>query len=351
MGGDRRAMVWRLVAGVIAVALATVPAARAPADAERQQGLHFFRIGTGASSGSYFPIGGLLASAISSPPGARPCERGGSCGVPGLIAVAQATQGSVENIELIGKDQIESGLCQADIAFAAYRGLGPFAKQPMPNLRAIASLYREAAHIVVRANSRIRSVADLKGKRVAVGEERSGTLVDAEAILNAYRVRLRDVHTEFLKPGQASDALREGRIDAFFLVAGAPVLTITELAESTPIRLLPVSGSALKPLRQSHPFFGETTIPAESYKGVPATATVSVAALWIAPAALDADLVYGITKALWDQSTHKLLQAGHPEGDQILLATALEGLAIPLHPGAERYYREVGLIKDAAVSQ
>ena len=351
MGGDRRAMVWRLLAGVIAVALATVPAARAPADADRQQAFHFFRIGTGASSGSYFPIGGLLASAISGPPGARPCERGGSCGVPGLIAVAQATQGSVENIELIGKDQIESGLCQADIAFAAYRGLGPFARQPMPNLRVIASLYREAVHVVVRADSRIRSVADLKGKTVSVGEERSGTLVDAEAILNAYHVHRKDVHIEFLTPGQASDALRERRIDAFFLVAGAPVLTITELAESTPIRLLPVSGSALKPLRQSHPFFGETTIPAESYKGVPATATVSVGAEWVASTALDPDLVYGITKALWEKSTRKLLDSGLQEGKQIRLESALEGLAIPLHLGAERYYREVGLIKDAAVSQ
>lgn len=351
MGVDWRAARSRLLAGGMAVALAMVPAAHAPADSDRPHTLHYFRIGTGASSGTYFPIGGLLASAISSPPGARPCDRGGSCGVPGLIAVAQATQGSVENIELIGRDQIESGFCQADIAFAAYRGLGPFAGAPMPNLRAIASLYREAAHIVVRADSRIRSVADLKGKTVSVGEARSGTLVDAEAILNAYHVRLRDVHTEFLTPGQASDALREGRIGAFFLVAGAPVLAITELADSTPIRLLPVSGSALKHLRQSHPFFAETTIPAESYKGVPATATVSVGALWVAPARLDANLVYGITKALWDNSTHKLLEAGNPEGQQILVATALAGLPIPLHPGAERYYREIGLIKDSAPTQ
>ena len=351
MGVDRRAVRRRLLAGMIAVAFATVLAGQGQADAERRQGLHFFRIGTGASSGSYFPVGGLLASAISSPPGARPCERGGSCGVPGLIAVAQATQGSVDNVELIGRDQIESGLCQADIAFAAYRGMGPFARAPVRDLRAIASLYREVVHIVVRANSRIRSVADLRGKKVSVGEQRSGTLFDAEAILNAYRVHLRDVRAEFLEPGQASDALREGRIDAFFLVAGAPVLTITELAESAPIRLLPVSGSALKSLRQTHAFFGETTIPAESYKGVPDTATVSVAALWIAPATLDDGLVYGITKALWDKSTLRLLQGGFPEGEQIRLATVLEGLSIPLHPGAERYYREVGLIRDGAPTQ
>jgi TRAP transporter TAXI family solute receptor len=346
MGAVLRALGWMLVLGGMTIAGALLPVPEAAAQQERQQPIRFFRIGTGASGGTFFPIGGLLASAISSPPGARPCDKGGSCGVPGLIAVAQSTEGSVENIGLILKGQLESGLCQADIAYAAYKGLGRFAREPGGDkLRAIASLYREAVQIVVRADSGIQSVADLKGKRVSLGEAGSGSLLDADAILAAYRLRERDLQAKFLKPGEASDALREKRIDAFFLVASVPVLTLTELAEAVPIRLLPVSAAALARLGQSHSFFGHIAVPAGSYKGVPAAETVSITAEWITTAEMEDELVYGITKALWAKSTRKLLESGHPEGAQIQLDTALEGIAIPLHPGAERFYREAGLIK------
>ncbi len=352
MGGpDRRvAMVFSSLSAVrrfLAGALVALPlvAAAAPAVAQSGDQGRFFRIGTGASGGTYFPIGGVIASAISNPPGARPCDKGGSCGVPGLIAVAQSTQGSVENVTRIEHGELESGLCQADLAYAAYYGLGPFAKRPLGKLRAIANLYREAVHIVVRADSDIRSVAQLKGRRVSVGEEGSGTLIDADAILAAYKLRRKDVQLQFLKPGQASDALREGRIDAFFMVAGWPVSTVAALAEAMPVRLVPVDADALPRLRQTHPFFGITEIPAGTYAGVPATDAVSMAAIWVASADLDEELVYGVTKALWEKSTRRLLDVGHPEGKEIRLETALDGLALPLHPGAERYYREAGMLK------
>jgi hypothetical protein len=345
MGFFFRGTRWRLLAGVIAAGMladaALLPAAE---ESNQAQAMHFFRIGTGASGGTYFPIGGVIASAISSPPGARPCAKGGSCGVPGLIAVAQSTEGSVENAARIEAGEIESGLFQADLVYAAFYGLGPFVKTPMNKLRAIANLFQEAVHIVVRADSDITSIAQLKGKRVSVGEEGSGTLIDAEAILAAYKVRRKDVRAVFLKPGAASDALREGQIDAFFLVAGWPVSTLTALADGLPIRLLPVDADAVPKLRLTHPFFGLAQIPEGTYKGVPATAAVAVGAVWVTSSALDADLVYGVTKALWEKSTRRLLDLGHPEGRQIRLDTALEGLAIPLHPGAERFYREAGLL-------
>ncbi len=345
MGLSFRGTRWRLLAGVIAAGVLGDPGCLPAAEESNQaQAMHFFRIGTGASGGTYFPIGGVIASAISSPPGARPCAQGGSCGVPGLIAVAQSTEGSVENAARIKAGEIESGLCQADLAYAAFYGLGPFVKSPMNKLRAIANLFQEAVHIVVRADADITSIAQLKGKRVSVGEEGSGTLIDAEAILAAYKVRRKDVRAVFLKPGAASDALREGRIDAFFMVAGWPVPTLAALAEALPIRLLPVDADALPKLRLTHPFFGLAQIPEGSYKGVPATGAVAVEAVWVTSSALDADLVYGVTKALWEKSTRRLLDLGHPEGRQIRLDTALEGLAIPLHPGAERFYREAGLL-------
>lgn len=335
-----------LLAGVIAVfVLADRTPSRAAEESSQAQALRFFRIGTGASGGTYFPIGGVIASAISSPPGARPCDKGGSCGVPGLIAVAQSTAGSLENLAHIEAGELESGLAQADLAYAAFYGLGSFVKTPMTKLRAIAGLFREAVHVVVRADSDLTSIAQLKGKRVSVGEEGSGTLIDAEALLAAYKVRRKDIRVVFLKPGAASDALREGRIDAFFLVAGWPNSTIAGLAEALPIRLLAVDAAALPKLRQTHPFFGTAQIPAETYKGVPATDAVSVGAVWVTSAELDESLVYGVTKALWEKSTRRLLDLGHPEARQIRLETALDGLAIPLHPGAARFYREAGMLK------
>ncbi len=150
----------------------------------------FFRIGTAATGGSYFEVGGLVASAISRPADGPPCDRGGSCGVPGLVAVAQATPGSIENLRLIESGQIESGFAQADLAGWAYQGVNLFAKSgPLRHLRAIASLFPEAAHLVVRADGPIHSLADLTGKTVSLGEEGSGTAADAEVLLSGGGLR------------------------------------------------------------------------------------------------------------------------------------------------------------------
>ena len=148
------------------------------------QELRFFRIGTGSISGVYFPTGGLIASAISHPPGASLCGQGGSCGVPGLVAVAQATRGSVVNVRHIGAGRIESALVQADVAYFAYRGVGAFAgKKAVPGLRAIANLYPEAVHVIVRERSSIRSIKDLAGKRVSLDLKGSGTRTTALLVL------------------------------------------------------------------------------------------------------------------------------------------------------------------------
>lgn len=309
------------------------------------QGSQFFRIGTGSTGGTYFPIGAILASAISNPPGSRECERGGSCGVPGLIAVAQSTTGSVENVRAIGEGALESALSQADVAFWAYHGRHTFAESgPIKNLRAIANLYPEMIHIVVRRDAGILTVRDLKGKRVSLDREGSGTLVDAMLILEAYGLKPADLTIEHLEPGPAADRLREGTLDAFFFVAGVPAAAITDLAATVPVGLVPISGPESERLRQTYPFFSANYIPAGSYPGVYATPTVSVGAQWLVAAEVPEETVYGVTRALWHASTGKLLEAGHAQGRHIQMGTALDGIGIPLHPGATRYYREAGLL-------
>ena len=308
----------------------------------------YFRIGTGATGGTYFPIGTIIANAISRPPASASCDRGGSCGVPGLIAVAQTTHGSVQNVKAIASGAFQSGLVQADIAWWAWKGKRQFSKSgPAKNLRVIANLYRERIHLVVRRESPIRSISGLRGKRVSLGEKDSGTLVHAQILLAAFGLSKWSVKPTHMTPTQAAQALANRKIDAFFLVAGYPAASIAALADRIPLRLVEVNGKQAVRLAKRHPFFAASTFPAGAYKGTTGVATLSVGAQWLVAASIDEKLVYGITKALWHKRTMALLAKGHPQGKRIRLKQALEGVSLPLHPGAARYYREAGLIKAA----
>ncbi len=331
------AFVARLAAAASLAALISAPFAQA-------QEARFFRIGTGAIGGAYFAIGGMLANAISSPPGARSCDKGGSCGVPGLVAVAQSTQGSVENVEAIASGALESALVQADVVYWAYHGTGLFRNQgPLDNLRAIANLFRSTMHIVVRRDSFFTNVAELRGKRISLGEKGSGTLVDARSILASYGLSETDFEPVYEMPGPSSDLLADGAIDAFFVVGGVPVSTIADLSDRVSIQLLPINGTVGEEIKSFHPFFSEAAINAGEYTNVGHTATVGLNTQWIVSAEADEELVYQLTKAMWHERNLALYQDGHPEGRRIQLDSALERIAIPLHPGAARFYKEQGI--------
>jgi hypothetical protein len=311
-----------------------------PVPAQEDPEIRFFRIGTGATSGNYFAIGGIIASAISNPPGSRPCDRGGSCGVPGVIAVAQTTQGSVDNIEGIASKSLESGLSQSDVAYWAYTGTSIFAdKPPLSDLRAIANLYQEGLQIVIRADSGIASIGDLKGKRISFGERGTGTRATALLVLEAYGIGDRQVKGEFIPLDEAVRRLQESTLDALFVV-GSTVPAIAELAETTPIRLLPIEGDRAEAVRRDHPFLTVDIIPAGTYRDTPNVVTVGIGTYLLVSMSLPDDLVYGITKALWHKSTRKLLDEGSPIGRKIRMENAFVGLPIPLHSGAQRYYSE-----------
>lgn len=306
----------------------------------------FFRIGTGGVGGTYYPVGGLIAQAISNPPGSRPCQEGGSCGVPGLVAVAQSANGSVANVEAIQAGILESAFVQSDVAHWAYTGTGIYADHSdrADNLRAVASLYRESIHLVAREDSGIGSVADLRGKRVSLDGPGSGTLVDARLILAAFGLSESDIQAEYLKPFPAIARMEKNQLDAFFIVAGYPIEAVVELTASGGATLVPIEGSAVDALLESHGFFARDRIPADIYRGIPETPTISVVALWVVDAGLDEELIHGITRALWRDTAQQLLQNGHAKAATITLDTALDGVGIPLHPGAERFYREAGVL-------
>lgn len=332
---NRRAAV---LGGLGAAALGGLPAGA--------QDITFFRIGTGGTAGTYFPIGGLIANAISNPPGSRACADGGSCGVQGLVASAVASNGSVANVGAIASGSMQSAFIQSDVAFWAYNGTGIYEGRPkVDTLRAIANLYPESFQLVARKGAGIKTIMDLKGKRVSLDEPGSGTLVDARLIFAAYGLTEKDVKAEYLKPQQAADKLKEGTLDAFFNVSGWPQAAISELAATTGIDLVPIDGPEAAKLVKDYSFFGTDEIPDNAYKNAAGVKTVSVNAIWVTSSKLPDTLIYAITAALWNPSTRKLLDSGHAKGKAIKLDTALDGLGIPLHAGAEKFYKEKGLIK------
>lgn len=311
------------------------------------QDTRFFRIATGAAAGTYFPIGTIIASAISAPPDAPlDCENGGTCGVPGLIAVAQSSRGSVENVELIASGGVESAFAQSDVAYWAFHAIGLFkGREPIRSLRAIAGLYPETVQIAVRRDSDIHTLAGLRGKQVSVGPKGSGSLVDARILLRYYGLTPDDYVSHYLQPGPAADMVLDGRLDALFLISGFPAEAILQLARNTPLRLLPIRFEDVGRMNRNHPFFIPDLIPEDVYPGIERTPAVSVGAQWLVSSEVDEDTVYRITRSLFHTSTQRLLRLGHADGARINLESAQHGLSVPLHEGAQRFYREQGVLR------
>lgn len=329
--------VWTLTIGLV---LAT------GAGTARAEDIRYFTIGTAGIGGTYFPLAGTIANSISNPPGSRGCDEGGSCGVPGLVAVAQSSHGSVANVSAIASGGLNSGFSQADVAYWAYSGTGTFeGQEPMRDLRVIAALYPEHVHLIASRSSGIASVKDLKGKRVSLDKTDSGTYPDAVLILEAFGIGEADITVENLKPESASEAMRAGELDALFFVGGYPARALAELAAQADVILVPIAGPEVDTMLLEHSFFTRDKIPDGAYPDVAGVPTVAVGAQWLTSLAASNDLIYAITAALWNSNTRHLLDVGHAKGGSVTRQTALDGIGIPLHPGAERYYREAGMIR------
>lgn len=330
-----RAAILAAVAGAALLGAASVAA----------QETTFFRIGTAGTGGIYYPLGGLMADAISAPVGSKPCDQGGSCGVPGLVASAIATEGSVANAAAIQDGRLESGFVQGDVAAWAFRGSAPWTAAPATKLRAIANLYPETMHLVATEASAIATIADLRGRSVSLDEQDSGTRIDAELVLGAAGLKDTDLQAQYLSVSEASDAMQQGTLEAFFFMGGYPAPAISELASQVPIRIVPIDGPLAQTILATYPFFSPGVLPTESYQGqenpVP---TLTVGAQWLTSSDQPEPLIYAVTAALWNERTGQRMAAGPARGRTIQRDAALNGITIPLHPGAERFYREIGIL-------
>ncbi|AGK61911.1 TRAP transporter solute receptor, TAXI family [Archaeoglobus sulfaticallidus PM70-1] len=286
---------------------------------------------TGGSAGTYYPIGGAMAQAINQY-------------AKGVKATAVTSGASVVNARKIGNLEAEFGLLQNDVAYYAYNGLEMFKDAKIDKIRGVATLYPEIIQIVTLKENNIKTIYDLKGKRVAVGAPGSGTAVDAMQILKAAGIDESNTDIRYLNFKEVSDALKDKTIDAGFIVAGVPTSAVTDISAVRDVAIVEVPDEIYEKLKADYPFYVQVTIPAGTYKGVDQDVkTVSVLAMLATNADVSEDVVYEVTKAIFE---HKdVLEAAHKRAEDITLETALDGMPIPLHPGAEKYYKEKGLIE------
>ncbi len=320
----------------------------AVAGAQAQE-MKFFRIGTGSAGGTYFPIGGLIANAISNPPGSRPCDKGGNCGVPGLVAIAQSTNASAHNVTAINAGQMEAGLTGAATLYFAYHGTAKFKGKQKPNLRVIANLFPEDLHLVLPKGKKLGSLKDLKGKRVGIAQAGSGTQIAVELMLDAQGINRGNIDEAELNNTQSAERIADGQLDAYFYAAGTPVAAMIQLDNTKGMDLYSFSKAEVIASNKAVPYYVPSTIAMGTYEGIKYDVnTLAVQGILATSIDQPEELIYEVTKALWNKTTRRLLDTGHAKGKVIRLETALkgiDGLNVPLHPGAERYYKEVGLLK------
>ncbi len=305
-----------------------------------------FRIGTGGSAGTYFPIGTLLSRSITQ---ANLQIEGAANTDSHVIAIAQRSNGSVANVTDIENGLLEGALSQADVAHWAYHASGPFSDdQPKTSLRTVASLYPESIHLVARSGSGIKTIQDLIGRSVSIDVFGSGTLYDVRLVLSAFDIKLDDINPVYLKLNDSIDRLRRDQLDAFIVVAGYPVQQITDLVDEGKASIVAIEGPSVMGLIEDYSFFSVDTMPAGTYQNEPAVNTLAVSAQFIVSETLDNELVYQITKTLWSDRSTELLKNGHPKGKAISIENAVVGVSIPLHPGAKRFYEELSIDTSSA---
>lgn len=285
-------------------------------------------IATGGTGGTYFPVGGGLAEIVNTH-------------VEGFSATAEVTGASVENMGLIATGDADLAIGLADTVTQAYTGTGRFDGQQLPMVRGLASLYANMVHIVALESSGITSLQDLKGKRVSIGAPGSGTEVNTNAILEANGISYDDLDEQRLNFNETADALANGDIDAGFWSVGAPTSSILNLATTQDIVILALSEAELAAASEANSTFATTTLPGGSYNGVDEDITVlGIPNVLTVSSEMSDDLAYALTKAMFENIAE--LQAVHPAANETTIEFTMAATPVPLHPGALRYYDEVG---------
>ncbi len=316
MGNKKRTIIVSMLAAALVLALCGASLA-----------VTHLSIATGGTSGTYYPIGGAIAQAVS---------KGSD-----VKATAETGNASVANINLLAKGEIEVAFAQNDITFWGYNGQLMF-KEPLKNIRVIAALYPEHVQLITARDSNIKSINDLKGKRVGVGAPGSGVEGDVRALFQVAGLSYSDMKVDYLDFGATTNRFKDNQIDAGFVVAGFPTASVMDLATTKEISLMNFDEEFMGKLVKEHPYFVSSKIPANTYGGITTdTTTPAVMALLVTHDKVPEDVIYQFTKALFENIAD--VHASHAKAKEINLESAVNGLTAPLHPGAAKFYQEKGM--------
>ena len=318
-----RTLVAALIAGLLVASVAITASA--------SDNLTF---GTGGTTGTYYAVGGVMATVLN------PILENSQLTVT-------STGASKANIQEIEDGSADLALVQNDVMYYAYTGTDLFsAEGAYDSFRAIAGLYDETVQIVT-CSPDIKTVADLKGKTVSVGDAGSGTEFNAKQILGVYDLTFDDITVVNASFGDSADSLKDGKIDAAFVVAGAPTTAVVDLATMKDVYLVQLDEEHIAKLQEEYSFYTETIIESGTYNGIDEDITaVSVRATLIAYTGLSDDAIYELTKALFENQ--EKLAEGHAKFEFLNLEDAVKGISVPFHPGAQKYYEEQGISFDTA---
>jgi len=284
---------------------------------------------TGGDSGTYYAFGGVIANVLTE-------------NIENVEITATTSGASAANARALNNGDADLAILQNDVLQYAVAGTDSMAEDgAMPTLKALASLYPEAVQLVATVDSGITTIADLKGKKVCVGDQGSGSEVNAKQVLEAAGLSYDDFDVQYLSFSEASTAMQNGTVDAAFATSALPNSAIVELANYTDIVVVPIDGAVADTLIASYPFYAKTTIGADVYN-VDAADSVAMMAILAATDNMLEDVAYNITKTLFEQQ--EALIAGHARGNDITLDSALNGVTVDFHPGAAKYLQEKGLM-------
>lgn len=288
------------------------------------------KLATGGTTDTYYAYGGVIANTLNSK-------------LPNVQLNVQSTGASKANIFLIDDGEADAALVQNDVMDYASKGTDLFEEDgAVTTFSTAAALYAEVCQII--SSGDIKSVEDLKGKRISVGDAGSGVEFNARQILEAYGITFDDIEVNNLSFGDSADALKDGKIDAFFCTAGAPTTAISELSTTNAINLLGIDDAHAKALQDKYAFYTQYTVPSGTYKGVDSdVVTVAVKATLIVSDKLSDDVVYELVKGIFDNKD--AIVSGHAKGAELDTTYAVEGISVKFHPGAEKYFKEVGALK------
>ncbi|MEG1604482.1 MAG: TAXI family TRAP transporter solute-binding subunit [Clostridia bacterium] len=307
---------------ILALVLTLMLLAAIPASAAQ-----YLYIATGGTSGTYYALGGELANLFGK-------------NIEGLEVNAPSTGASAENIRLVNAGDAELGIVQNDVADYAYNGTNAFEGEQIQTFSAVASMYPEFVQLVVHKDSGIKTLADLKGKRVSIGAAGSGVFFNAVQYLEVAGLTIEDIDAQYLSFAESSDAIKNRQIDAAFITAGIPNAAIQELGATSSVEVVSLDQATVDALIAAYPFYAQVIIPAGTYPSQETdVTTVAIRAILIAKNDLDEELVYNITKTLYEKTG----DISHAKGKEIKIEDALLGISVPVHPGAARYFAEKGI--------